>query len=194
MEVSEAIEKVKEKLSTKRFSHTMRVYDEAVKLAEIHQVPLRQVQLAAIFHDYCKNDTSDSLQEAIIYYDLPKDLLQFNQELWHGPVAAMKVKHKYGIKEDSIIHAIYYHTAARRNMGLVEKVIYVADYIEPARNYPGVEEVRELAKRNLNQAVLQALKNTIIFLLQRNEKIYPDSFDAYNELSQYEKERYIFDK
>ena len=67
-------------------------------------------------------------------------------------------------------------------MTTLEKVIYLADYIEPGRHFPGVEEVRELAKLNLNTALIKAVQNTIIFLLKKNQAIYPDTFHTYNDL------------
>lgn len=174
---------IKDKLSKERYEHTIRVLNTALELGAHYQAPLQKVELAAIFHDFSKNESDEQLIEAINYYNLPKDLLQFNKELWHGPVGAMKVQERYNIKDKEIIQAIFYHTTATTNMGIVEKIIYVADYIEPARKFPGVDEVRQLAFNNLEQAVYQILKNTIIFLMRKNEKIYPHSFYAYNELT-----------
>lgn len=65
-------------------------------------------------------------------------------------------------------------------MTLLEKIIYIADYIEPNRSFPGVDEVREIVKTDLNRAVFQALKNTIVFLVSKNASIYPDTFHTYN--------------
>src|SRR5690625_1052393 len=178
MEVNDAIDIVRNKLTSNRFDHTIRVYDEAVKLAKLFNAPIKQVELAAIFHDYCKNDSEEDLRQAIIDDGLPEDLLQFNKELWHGPVAAMKVKEEFQIKESAIIDAIYFHTSARANMGMVEKIIYVADYIEPKRNFPRLDEVRKLAVTDLNEAVFHTLRNTIIYLMKKNEKIFPDTFYA----------------
>ena len=67
-------------------------------------------------------------------------------------------------------------------MSPLEKIIYVADYIEPGRKFPGVEEVRELAEQNLDKALLQALKNTISFLISKNQSVFPDTLYTYNEL------------
>ena len=180
MKVNDAIDIIRNKLTSNRFEHTMRVYEEAVKIAKIFNGPIQQVELAAILHDYSKNDSEDDLRQAIINDDLPENLLHFNKELWHGPVAAIKVREKFNIKDNAIIDAIYYHTSARANMGMVEKIIYVADYIEPQRNFPGLDEVRELATTDLDKAVFHTLRNTIIYLMKKNEKIYPDSFYAYN--------------
>lgn len=87
-----------------------------------------------------------------------------------------------GITDAEILDAIAYHTSGRVGMSLLDKVIYLADYIEPGRSFPGVEEVRQTAKQNLDHAVIQALRNTVAFLMKRNQAIYPDTFNTYNDL------------
>jgi predicted HD superfamily hydrolase involved in NAD metabolism len=67
-------------------------------------------------------------------------------------------------------------------MTLLEKIIYLADYIEPGRHFPGVDEVRDMAKENLDRALLKAVQNTILFLMKKNQTVYPDSFYTYNDL------------
>ena len=101
--------------------------------------------------------------------DIPKDLLDYHHELWHAPAGAYLVQQEVGITDAEILDAIRYHTTGRVGMTLLEKVIYLADYIEPGRKFPGVDEVRQLAKHNLNQAVCQALENTIYFLERQKQ-------------------------
>ena len=74
-------------------------------------------------------------------------------------------------------------------MTRLEYIIFVADYIEPARSFPGVQEVRALAKNDLRIATRAALKNTIIYLMKKDSVIHPDSFGAYNMLTETKKER-----
>jgi predicted HD superfamily hydrolase involved in NAD metabolism len=109
-------------------------------------------------------------------------LLEYNMELWHAPVGAYLVKKEAGIQDAEILDAIAYHTSGRVGMSLLDKVVYLADYIEPGRSFPGVEEVRQTAKQNLDHAVIQALRNTVVFLMKRNQAIYPDTFKTYNDL------------
>jgi predicted HD superfamily hydrolase involved in NAD metabolism len=84
--------------------------------------------------------------------------------------------------DKEVLEAIRYHTTGRPGMSLLEKVIYLADYIEPGRHFPGVDEVRALAKQDLDTALIQAVKNTILFLMKKNQPVYPDSFQTYNDL------------
>lgn len=69
-------------------------------------------------------------------------------------------------------------------MSLLEKVIYLADYIEPGRHFPGVDEVRKMAEEDLDSALVQSMKNTIQFLMKKNQPVFPDTFNAYNSIVQ----------
>ena len=75
-----------------------------------------------------------------------------------------------------------YHTTGRTGMTLLEKIVYLADYIEPGRSFPGVDEVREMAKKSLDAAMIKAVRNTIVFLMNKKQAIYPDTFYTYNDL------------
>ncbi|BCE15522.1 hypothetical protein RSC3_02878 [Bacillus paralicheniformis] len=109
-------------------------------------------------------------------------MLDFHHELWHAPAGAALVKTEVGITDEDILSAIRFHTSGRPNMTLLEKVIYVADYIEPGRRFPGVEEVRTLAEEDLDLALIQALKNTMTFLISKNQAVYPETVATYNAL------------
>jgi len=77
---------------------------------------------------------------------------------------------------------VRYHTTGRANMTMLEKVIFLADYIEPGRSFPGVELVRELALSDIDKAVVQALGNTVNHLIENRRKVHPDTIAAYNSL------------
>jgi predicted HD superfamily hydrolase involved in NAD metabolism len=182
MERHEALAIVKKQLTEHRYQHTVGVMETAIELAERYGADKKKAELAAIFHDYAKFRPKEEMKQIILEQNMPKDLLLYNTELWHAPVGAYLVEKEAGIKDDEILDAIRYHTSGRANMTLLEKVIYLADYIEPGRIFPGVEEVRELAKQDLNIALVKALQNTIQFLMKKNQAIYPDTFFTYNSL------------
>lgn len=182
MKVDQALMKLKHVLSTERYEHTLRVLQVAEKLAKQHNINVGYVQLAAVFHDYAKEFSHERLKQYIIEKNIDEQLLLFNDELWHGPVAAHLIEHEFGIKNKSVLNAIYYHTTGRANMDLVELALFVADYIEPGRHFPGLCEVREMAFINLHEAALLTLKNTITYLIKRNATIFPHTFQAYNDL------------
>src|SRR5699024_3464842 len=159
---------------------TLRVSDEAEKLADMYDVNASEMVLAAIFHDYAKQRTKNELERVIQQSYLPKDLLYFHHELWHGPAASILVEQEYGINNKQIKDAIRYHTTGKPHMSKFEMVLFVADYIEPGRDFPGVDNVRNAAQKSLTLATWKALQQTIQFLSGKNREIYPDTFHAYN--------------
>lgn len=180
MNRKEALEIVKKQMHEKRYIHTIGVMETAIELARQYDVDENKAELAAIFHDYAKCRPIPEMEEIIKRENLPKDLLQHNKELWHAPVGAYLVEKEVGITDRDILQAISYHTSGHENMTMLDKVIYVADYIEPGRKFPGVDEARKLARENLDEALLFALKRTIQFLMEKNQTIYPLTFQTYN--------------
>ena len=182
MERNEALKIVKEQLTEHRYQHTLGVMETAISLAKQYGANEKKAELAAIFHDYAKFRPKDEMKEIIISQGFPKNLLSFNAELWHAPVGTYLVEKEVGITDRDVLDAIRYHTSGRPGMSLLEKIIYLADYIEPGRHFPGVEEVREIAKENLEVALIKAVQNTIFFLMKKKQTVYPDSFYTYNDL------------
>lgn len=182
MERTKALQIVKEALTEKRYIHTVGVMETAIQLANRFGADAHKAEIAAIFHDYAKFRPVEEMRHIIITQHMASDLLEHNEELWHAPVGAFLVEKEVGVEDSEILDAIKYHTSGRINMTLLDKVIFLADYIEPGRDFPGVEEVRQSAKENLDIAVVQSLRNTIQFLLKRNQRIYPKTVDAYNDL------------
>ncbi|GBC65289.1 bis(5'-nucleosyl)-tetraphosphatase (symmetrical) YqeK [Bacillus licheniformis] len=182
MKREEALACVKEQLTEQRYIHTVSVMETAVKLAERFGADLKKAEIAAIFHDYAKFRPKEEMKQIILDGGGPLEVLNFHHELWHAPAGAALVKTEVGITDEDILSAIRFHTSGRPNMTLLEKVVYVADYIEPGRRFPGVEEVRTLAEEDLDSALIQALKNTITFLISKNQAVYPETVATYNAL------------
>lgn len=180
MKKEEAINIVQQALTEERFQHTLRVADTATKLADLYGVSKDKVELAAIWHDYAKYRPKEEMKQFILSSNLPHDLVDYHHEVWHGPVASVLVQEQFGIDDQEIKDAIRYHTTGKAGLGKIEKIIFLADYIEPGRAFPGVEEVRKMAVKDLNHACLMVSRNTIQFLLSRHASVYPDSIDAYN--------------
>ncbi|WP_117169163.1 bis(5'-nucleosyl)-tetraphosphatase (symmetrical) YqeK [Paraliobacillus sediminis] len=184
MNRTESLQIVKSHLKLPRYEHTIRVADTAIALAKHYGQPVDKIELAAIFHDYAKYRDLDEMKRWIeTSTTLPKDLLEHHTELWHGPVGALLVEREVGVTDRTILQAIHWHTTGKAFMSTMEKIIFLADYIEPGRKFPGVEAVREQAKQNLDYALFLALKNTIQHLITHNQKIYPDTIHAYNYLN-----------
>ena len=182
MDRETALKIVKEHLTEHRYQHTIGVMETAILLARKYGADEKKAELAAIFHDYAKFRPKDEMQQIIVEQKLEPELLNFNSELWHAPVGAFLVEKEAGITDKEILNAIRYHTSGRSGMTLLEKVIYLADYIEPGRHFPGVDEVRAMAKVDFELALTQAVKNTILFLMKKSQPVYPDTFYTYNDL------------
>lgn len=182
MEREQALAIVRKQMYEKRYVHTVGVMETAILLAEQYGADPKKAEMAAIFHDYAKCRPIHEMEEIIIREHMSPDLLEYNKELWHAPVGAYLVSKEVGISDAAILQAITYHTSGHEHMTLLDKVIWLADYIEPGRKFEGVEEVRTLAKEDINKALLQALKNTIFFLMERNQRIYPLTMATYNAI------------
>lgn len=189
MDINEAKLKIKSVLTESRYEHSLRVCDVAIKIGEQFSLPQKDIELAAIFHDYAKCFKPEILKAYILKYKLPQSLLDYHHELWHGPVASIIIAEKFNIHNPQIQSAIYYHTTGRANMSALDYVIYVADYIEPKRNFPTVEMVREIASHDVVLAFHVAIKNSIKYLMEKDQVIHPDSFSAYNHSIKLSKER-----
>ncbi|UII54950.1 bis(5'-nucleosyl)-tetraphosphatase (symmetrical) YqeK [Cytobacillus spongiae] len=183
MNRKQALKIVEEQLTPHRYEHTLGVMETAIELAAHYGADEKKAELAAIFHDYAKFRPKKEMKRIIEEQGMPKELLVYGKELWHAPVGAFLVEKEAGITDSEVLDAIRYHTAGRPGMTLLEKVIYIADYIEPGRHFPGVDEVREMAKSDLDLALAQSIKNTILFLMKKNLPIYPETFLTYNELT-----------
>lgn len=182
MERNEALRIVKKQLTERRYEHTLGVMNTALLLARQYGADEKKAELSAIFHDYAKYRPLDEMKKIILQENMPAELLNHSPELWHAPVGAYLVKKEAGIGDEDILNAIRYHTTGRAGMTLLEKIIFLADYIEPGRNFPGVEEVRFLAKEDLDLAIIKALQNTVSYLLENNQPVYPDTIYTYNDL------------
>lgn len=173
---------VKKQLTEHRYQHTIGVMETAIILANLYGADEKKAELAAIFHDYAKFRPKDEMKQIIVEQKMDPHLLQYNSELWHAPVGAYLVQTEAEVLDIDILNAIRFHTSGRPGMSLLEKIIYLADYIEPGRHFPGVEEVRKIAELDLDHALIASVKNTIIFLMKKNQPIFPDTFNTYNDL------------
>ncbi len=178
--IEEALER---RVKRSRLEHTFGVVSMARELARIHGADETKAELAAYLHDYCKYDDDKTLLESIEAEGLSGDrIITAQPKLGHGYAAAQVAQHEFGIEDQEVLDAIRYHTFGRQGMGRLEKIIYIADAIEPLRNYLHVDRLRDLAKRNLDVALLFSVSQTIKFVIDKGQAIHPNSMAMYNEL------------
>ncbi|MDN6724205.1 MAG: bis(5'-nucleosyl)-tetraphosphatase (symmetrical) YqeK [Tetragenococcus halophilus] len=174
------LEKIKAAMSEKRFNHVLGVEAAALSLAERYGESKEKVSIAALTHDYAKERSDSEFKQVIRDYDYDLDLLNWNNAIWHGLVGAQFVEKELGITDESILQAIRLHTTGASQMSLLDKIIYVADYIEAGRDIPGVEKARAIAKKDLDEAVAYETKHTLAHLIDINAPIYPKTIETYN--------------
>ncbi|MFD2612677.1 bis(5'-nucleosyl)-tetraphosphatase (symmetrical) YqeK [Paenibacillus gansuensis] len=176
------MEAVQAQMPAKRWQHTLGVMASAVELAGRYGGDPEKADLAALLHDYAKYWPTDRMERVIREQKLPQELLSYDKELWHAPVGAYAVQQEFGITDEEVLDAIRYHTSGRANMTLLDKIVCLADYIEPGRTFPGVERVRELAVTDLNLALAAGFDSTILFLISKGKRIFPLTVEARNGL------------
>lgn len=177
----EIIKKVKKELSRSRFQHVLRVEQTAIEIAEIYDVDVEKVSIAALLHDYAKERSNRFMKDTIINENLELEMLDYGNQICHGPVASALAKKEFGITNKEILNAIYYHTFGSKNMSDVEKVIFIADYIEPKRKFKEADKARKNVKKSLDKTVSYIVKKTLINLIEKERKVYPKALETYNE-------------
>lgn len=173
------------RLKKSRFNHSIGVADTAVELAKKFSVDTEKAYIAGLLHDCAREfDNSELPAEALKRGIEIGEVEKAMPLLLHAYIGAKLVTEIYEVDDAEIKQAIYRHTVGARNMTALDKIIYFADMIEPNRNYPGVENLRELEKTSssLDEIILTALNQSILFVLQKNSLIHPDTIDARNFL------------
>lgn len=166
------IEKVQD---AKRFEHTLGVEYTAAALAMCHDASVADARLAGLLHD-CAKCFSDEKRLSICkkHHISVTDIEKRNPFLLHAKVGAYLAKEKYGVEKEDILNAVLYHTTGREGMSLLEKIIFVADYIEPGRKQaPNLPEIRQLAFRDLDGAMLKILEDTLHYLRNGGGEVDP---------------------
>lgn len=181
----DALKVLKTEIKEKRVIHTLGVVGVAKELARIYNVNEDDAAMAALLHDcakyYSENDKIKLCKKDKI--KLNKIELS-NPELLHAKAGAVLAREKYGVTSNEIYTAIFYHTTGRANMSTLEKIIYIADYIEPGRTHSDkLPMYRELAKTDLDKTVALILDETVKYLdMRENNKvksIEPTTKEAY---------------
>ena len=108
------------------------------------------------------------------------DLLNWGNFIWHGVVGAEIVRDELNIKDEEILNAIRRHTVGAVDMTTLDKIVYVADFIEAGRDFPGVDLARAVAESSLDQAVIFETKHTIEYLMSQDNAVYPEAILTYN--------------
>ena len=176
-------ERLRELISKERFQHSLGVADTAAKLAERWGASREKARIAGLVHDCGKSPSKNILLKRVLEFGIVMDEIEKEEpQLLHGHVSAELALREFGIDDQDVLASIRYHTTGRVPMSLLEKIIYLADLIEPGRDFPGVDELRDLAGQDLDAAVLRAMDLTLIHVIQRGLLIHPRTVAARNWL------------
>ncbi|KNZ40970.1 bis(5'-nucleosyl)-tetraphosphatase (symmetrical) YqeK [Acetobacterium bakii] len=174
---------LKKALPKKRYQHTMNVVEVAKSLAVRYNCNVKKASLAALLHDCAKNFSDEELIKYAEANGVRVDSVsRHDPQLLHGPVGAIVAENTYGVQDKTILNAIRYHTTGRKNMSKLEKIIYLADFIEPGRTFPGMDKLKSLAFEDLDQAVIMALSDTIRYVALSDALIHKRTITARNDL------------
>lgn len=182
MEKSVMIEKLKDYLPEKRWTHSLNVAKAAVQLSDLVGCDSHKAEIAGILHDAAKYvklaDVGSYCEKYNIHLD---DMEKKSTALSHSVLGSYIARYEFGIEDENILSAIRYHTTAKPDMNILEKIIYVADVIEVGRDYPGVDDLREVAfSGDLDRAVLMALENAILSVIRKKAPLHLRTIEARN--------------
>lgn len=170
------------RLTPKRLRHSLCVEEAACRLAALHGVDWRRAGLAGLLHDICRDDCTrwqwEYLGQSGIL--LGRDWAAHPQ-IWHGPCGSVFLRRQLGLRDSEILRAVYYHTTCRAGMSPLEKVLCLADATSADRGFAGVEELRELARQDLDAALLRCLGDSIARVAKSGRPLVRETWLAYNE-------------
>lgn len=175
-------EKLRERLTDKRYEHSLGVEYTAAALAMAHGSDIEQAAIAGLLHDCAKCYSAEDKIAKCEKYGLPiSDFERQNPELLHAKLGAAVAKDKYKVRDHEILSAITWHTTGCPNMSDLDKIIYIADFIEPNRKeLPEMDEIRKEAFQDLDKCLVHILSNILDYLSRKGSKIDPITEETYN--------------
>ena len=174
---------VEKQVGKSRFKHTLGVMETAKKLAATYGEDAQKAAIAGLLHDIAKELPPVKTRVLCDQYHIPlDDHLERNLHLVHGDIGACIAREQCDIHDEDILNAIANHTLGRKNMSILEKIIYLADIIEPnRRQHSGLDELRKLAYTNLNDAMIMALDSNVAYLNGKNKEVHPIMYSILEE-------------
>ena len=177
---------LKEDIGKKRYLHSVGVSYTAACLAMRYGYDVNIASLAGLLHDCAKGLGEEELVETVTRANIDISTIERdNPELLHSKAGSVIAKDRYNITDETILSAIFWHTTGKPGMSILEKIIFLADYIEPNRcSIPNLERIRELAFTDLDASVAFACKNSIEYLKRSSrviDRITLDTYEYYKE-------------
>ena len=177
---------LQQSLKPKRYEHSVRVYKTALKMAEHYHANVNKVAIASLIHDCGRQIPKEDSVAKAKELGIPVDPVEETQPiLLHAKLGVYYAIHKYGVSPDDreVLDAIRYHSTGTVDMTQTAKIVFLADLIEPGRDFEGVETLREASFQDLDRGMLLSYDNTIRYLLEDGLLIHPDAIAGYNQLA-----------
>ena len=175
------IEKLKQLLNTERFEHSLRVQELSVDLAKHHKVNPKKASIAGLLHDCSRylspEETLKQAESAGLHIE---PVMRYEPKLLHASLSGYFARRDFGIDDNEIISAIERHTLGSPRMSNLDKILYIADHVEPDRTYIGVKNVRESMMKNLDDAVFAIASCMIRYLIESEQPIHPLTLETRN--------------
>ncbi len=180
-QIKEMTAVLEQRLSQKRFKHSCNVAQAAEELAKQYGGDPEQAYFAGLVHDICKEMPFEEQEQLVLASDLHPDEAELHsKKVWHGIAGAQLLRTQYGITDADVLNAVRFHTVGRAHMSLLEEIIYMADMISEERDYKGVGKMRKLAHENLQEAMLEAIRDSAAAVLKKGVMLPEYSIAAYN--------------
>lgn len=183
MTAQEAKNWIRPMLADKRYHHSLCVAKEAVRLAKRFGADPEKAELAGLLHDITKElPTEKQLKMMESFGIILTDVERRSRKVWHAMLGAVYLERECGVTDPDILGAVRWHTTGKAGMTLLEKIIFTADFVSEDRDYKGVEKLRRLAEKNIEDAMREGTSFTLAELASHSELIHPDTLTLYNSL------------
>lgn len=170
--------KLKKELDRQRFEHTLGVERTAREMARVFGEDEEKAALAGLLHDCAKCMPLSQMIKASRNVDVDP-VMKASKALMHAVAGRCVAQEVYGVQDEAVLDAIRWHTTSRANMTRLEKIIYLADVIEPNRKpYPGLDELRALCMQDLDAALRMALRMSLEHVKEQGKTLHPDTLAA----------------
>jgi predicted HD superfamily hydrolase involved in NAD metabolism len=183
--IDQLVSRMKKLMDTSLFDHSLGTLEFAMEIAASNQedVDLYRLAVSSVVHDYGKIFSSSQLKKIAITHKLGLDEIELKMKpILHSLIGDFLVSRDLGIKDEKILEAVKIHTIGSPGMSLGEKILFVADKVEKTRKYDGIEDLRVLALKDLNLCLIEVYKNTIIYVINKNDLLHPDTSRIWNSI------------
>lgn len=178
----------KKRLSAKRYQHTLNVRRMAVKLAKRWGADPEKAALAALLHDTAKELPREEMLQILNDNAIMTENAQNRPSpVWHGICAAILAQTQWGVEDEEVLSAIRCHTTGKPGMSLLDEIVFLADMTSAERDYPEVDYLRKLEKKDIHQAIREALEMNLHWLEESGKPVDEETRAALEDLRQRER-------